>query len=213
MRRWALAMAPAVATLWLLTSLATSEAADVKQYVLALSWSPTYCASADAERDHLQCNADADNTFIVHGLWPDDGSGRLHFCRTGAPDPTRRQVDALLDLMPSRGLVRYQWRKHGRCSGLPPRDYFDLVRRARERVTVPPLLSTLDEPLTVSPTTLRQAFRRLNPGLTDDGMMISCRRDRLVEVRVCLTPALEFTSCLRPPRRCPARNLQVTPPL
>jgi ribonuclease T2 len=36
-----------------------------------------------------------------------------------------------LDLLPSMGLIGHQWRKHGSCSGLTQRDYFDVTRAAR----------------------------------------------------------------------------------
>ena len=41
---------------------------------------------------------------------------------------TLETVRDMLDIMPSRGLVRHQWRKHGSCSGLSPDRYFDLTR-------------------------------------------------------------------------------------
>jgi ribonuclease T2 len=41
-------------------------------YVLALSWSPTFC-QASAERGRQvsdQCGAERPYSFVVHGLWP-----------------------------------------------------------------------------------------------------------------------------------------------
>jgi ribonuclease T2 len=39
-------------------------------YVLALSWSPTYCASRAGRRDRQQCGTGRGYAFVVHGLWP-----------------------------------------------------------------------------------------------------------------------------------------------
>ena len=39
-------------------------------YVLALSWSPSYCEAEGAEANQQQCKAARPYAFIVHGLWP-----------------------------------------------------------------------------------------------------------------------------------------------
>jgi len=64
LRRIALAAAAALA----LPPAAFAQ--EVDHYVLSLSWSPTFCETADPERERLQCDPSADHTFIVHGLWP-----------------------------------------------------------------------------------------------------------------------------------------------
>ena len=43
--------------------------------------------------------------------------------------------------MPSAGLARYQWRKHGMCSGLDETDYFALLVEAAESIAIPRALS------------------------------------------------------------------------
>lgn len=39
-------------------------------YVLALSWSPSYCESEGEDANQQQCNAQRPYAFVVHGLWP-----------------------------------------------------------------------------------------------------------------------------------------------
>ena len=39
-------------------------------YVLALSWSPTYCATTGDARGDEQCAPRRNYAFVVHGLWP-----------------------------------------------------------------------------------------------------------------------------------------------
>src|SRR5262245_33662096 len=42
-------------------------------YVLALSWSPTYCADGGEERNDPQCTLGQKGrpyAFVLHGLWP-----------------------------------------------------------------------------------------------------------------------------------------------
>ena len=43
----------------------------------------------------------------------------------------------MADVMGSGGLAWYQWKKHGRCSGLPARDYFALGRRLYAALDLP----------------------------------------------------------------------------
>ena len=167
----------------------------VDHYILALSWSPTFCETADPDRERLQCNAEADNTFVVHGLWPNTRDDDPVFCRTDVRSPTRREVDAMLDIMPSRSLVRYEWRKHGTCSGLTAARYLATVRKAFASVTVPPGLATLRTDIDVRASVMRDAFLQANPGLPRDGIAVRCEAGQLSEVRLCLTPDLDFRRC------------------
>ena len=50
----------------------------------------------------------------------------------------------MLDLMPAPHLIYNEWDKHGTCSGLAPRAYFDTVRRARAAVKIPPDYGSLE---------------------------------------------------------------------
>ncbi len=186
---------------------------DVEHYVLALSWSPSFCETQSGNAERLQCGREADFHFVVHGLWPNTDDDSPSFCRSRARDPSRREVDGMLDIMPSPGLVRHQWRKHGRCSGLSARDYFALVRGAYERVAIPPGLTSLKKDIDVRPEVLRAAFRQANPGLRDDGIYVRCERRQLVEVRICLDPDLNFQSCPNVRRsRCRADLIDVPAP-
>lgn len=169
-------------------------AGDFDFYILALSWSPTYCLSDD-DPDPAQCSL-APSGFLVHGLWPQYESGYPEYCTSSEPrgidDDT---LNAIADVMPSAGLAHYQWRKHGMCSGLDADAYFSLLLGAADEVAIPPDLIDLVRDLRLAPEAIEAAFAEANPGLRREGMSVQCRQGRLTEVRICLTKDLRFREC------------------
>jgi ribonuclease T2 len=184
-------------------------------YVLSLSWSPSFCAAA-AERHSErsaggQCGA-RPYSFVVHGLWPQYEKGFPESCQVPSPRISRRLVSSMLDLMPAPHLVFNEWDKHGTCSGLAPRAYFDTVRKARAAVKIPPDYVDVREPLQVTPKGVAEAFIKANPGLTQNGIAIECSRRRLSEVRLCLSKDLQFRDCPDVVRRsCRSDNVLMPP--
>jgi ribonuclease T2 len=169
-------------------------------YVLALSWSPGFCALGGAEKNRKQC--DSDLGFVVHGLWPQYTSGYPSECAIVATQPSRAALAATAGVYPDTGLARYEWRKHGTCSGLSPTDYFAAVRKAREAVVIPPAIATMNQDATWTPIDLERAFAAANRGLRTDMMSVSCRRGVLSEIRICFTKDLRgFQTCPELDRR------------
>ena len=62
-------------------------------YVLALSWSPSYCASFGDRANRQQCEADDPLGFVVHGLWPQFTTGYPTECPTDRPLGVSRAGD------------------------------------------------------------------------------------------------------------------------
>jgi len=175
---------------------AGDKAGDFDFYVLALSWSPTYCQSRGARASRLQCSANVDRAFVVHGLWPQYQRGYPENCATNeALRVPRSLIDAVLDIMPSPGLVGGQWRKHGTCTGLTQAEYLATVRRAFDTITIPEAFRSARHRQTVSARSAEQAFIAENPGLAANGIAVACRDGLLLEVRICLTRGLEFRRC------------------
>jgi ribonuclease T2 len=119
----------------------------------------------------------------------------------------------MLDLMPAPGLVYHEWDQHGTCSGLQPREYFDLVRTARERVRIPEQYSHPALPLTVTPAQVIDAFVTANDGLPSKGITVDCDRRRLREVRICFTRDLNFRDCSRSAQRSCHSERLIMPPV
>lgn len=169
------------------------RAGDFDYYVLALSWSPTWCALEGEARNSSQCERSLG--WVMHGLWPQYESGWPSYCRTSAHDPSRKETRAMADIMGTDGAAWYQWKKHGRCSGLDAEAYFDLARDAYESVTRPEVLRKLDRDVKLPAHVIEEVFLKENPSFEADGVTVTCASARIQEVRICLTPDLEPRDC------------------
>jgi hypothetical protein len=126
----------------------------------------------------LQCSG-RPFAFVVHGLWPQYTQRFPPCCHVPAPRVDAKLVSAMLDMMPSRQLIYYEWNRHGTCSGLTAQTYFDALRKARAAVTIPAAYRDPAEPLTVSPAEVAAAFIKANPGLSADAVVVACNKTRL----------------------------------
>jgi len=186
-------------------------------YVLSLSWSPSFCdamteRAADRAAREPQC-AERPYSFVVHGLWPQYERGFPEFCQNPAPRLDRNIVTSMLDLMPAPGLIYNEWDKHGTCSGLGARAYFETIRKARSAIKIPADYLELAAPKTVAPAEVEEAFIKANPGLSSSAIAVTCDKTRLSEVRICMSKDLQFRSCEEIDRRACRREQVVMPPI
>ena len=221
-RQWILTAALLALLAWASGAATASqhrEPGDFAYYVLALSWSPTFCASR-GNRDPLQCNSRHRYDFVVHGLWPQYRKGWPQFCEAGVarlretlPEAI---VDSMLDIMPSRDLVRHQWYKHGTCTGLTPGEYFALTRRLHDAIRIPARYVEPASSIEVSVGRIVADFVATNRGLTPAMISLDCgnRRDtaRLAELRICFSRDGAPVACGdNERRRCRAARLVLPP--
>jgi ribonuclease T2 len=189
-------------------------------YVLALSWSPTYCAERTNKSYEPQCDARSERpyAFVLHGLWPQYERGWPQDCRAPdrgwVPGPV---ANRMLDIMPSKRLVFHEYRKHGTCSGLGVDSYFGLARQLYQKVRIPERYVRLtDDRLVVGPGELIGEFLEANPELRPDMIAVQCggAGNRLKEVRVCFTKSGSFRGCgpnENQRRLCSADRMYVPP--
>jgi ribonuclease T2 len=202
-------------------SAAGTQAQDVRQntpgrfdfYLLSLSWSPSFCDAAGARAARQQQCGPRPYSFVVHGLWPQYEKGYPEFCQVPAPRLYRGIVSSMLDLMPAPQLIFHEWDRHGTCSGLSARAYFDTVRKMRAVVKIPPEYLDVHAPLTVSADDVEEAFVKANPGLTRDAVSIDCDKRRLREVRFCIGKDFHFRACQEVDRRACHRDKLLMPPV
>lgn len=210
----------AISFLFIITAFAQdrrqNEPGQFDFYVLALSWSPSFCEAASerstGRQPSQQCSA-RPYSFVVHGLWPQYERGFPEFCQVPAPRLERGIVSQMLDLMPAPGLIYNEWDKHGTCSGMNARGYFEAVRKARAVTKIPERFLQPDTMLTVTPAEVTQAFLAANPGMTPGSISITCDNKRLREIRVCMTKDFGFRDCEELSRRACRRDRMVMPPV
>lgn len=166
-------------------------------YVLALSWSPNWCALEGDARQSPQCDPRQDRGWVLHGLWPQYDRGWPAFCRTTQRNPPRGVTEGMTDIMGTAGLAWYQWKKHGRCTGLPAEDYFTLSRTAYDSINRPEVFRRLDKPVRLPAAIVEEAFLKANPQLDKDMLTITCRDGYIQEARVCLSKNLDPVACGR----------------
>jgi ribonuclease T2 len=166
-------------------------------YVLALSWSPNWCALEGDAKGSDQCDERHDHGWILHGLWPQFHRSWPSYCRTSTAPPSRQMTREMADIMGSSGLAWHQWKKHGTCSGLTPAQYFAVSREAYGRVKRPELLRKLDKSVTLPATLIEDAFLQVNQQLKPDMLTITCRDGHIQEARVCLSRDLNPVPCGR----------------
>ena len=193
----------------------TQPAGNFDFYVLALSWSPGFCAGAGGQKGRDECQTGARLGFVVHGLWPQFERGFPSDCDPSARPPSRTALDAASGLYPNEGLARYEWRKHGACSGLSPLDYFASVRTAREKVQIPSEFGRLKQQESVAPMDVARAFEQANPRLRPGMLSVGCQGGYLQEVRICLSKDLrDFRPCPEVSHgSCRAPEIKVPPSL
>jgi ribonuclease T2 len=213
---WRLVLA-ALLLLWnAAAAQAEGRAGAFDYYMLALSWSPTYCASPAGRDDAHQCGSARRYDFVVHGLWPQYRDGWPQYCDSDAY-LSDALVDAMLDIMPSRRLVRHQWNKHGTCTGLAPEDYFALTRRLHDEITVPARYIDPGATVVVSLQLFVDDFLATNRDLSRGMMSVQCgnRRDRarLRELRICFTRDGALGDCGANERRQCRADALVLPPV
>jgi ribonuclease T2 len=186
-------------------------------YVLSLSWSPSFCEAAQERGGNnrsaqMQCGG-RPYSFVVHGLWPQYDRGFPNYCERPAPRLARNIMTSMLDLMPAPGLIFNEWDKHGTCSGLGQRGYFEAIRKARAGVKIPDEFLDLQQAKTIAPDAIEEAFIKVNPGLSNSAIAVTCDRNRLTEVRLCMSKDLQFRACEEIDRRACRRDQVVMPPM
>ena len=93
----------------------------------------------------------------MSGAFPNIASGP-------SPRLDRNIMSSMLDLMPAPGLIFSEWDKHGTCSGLAARAYFESIRKARAAVKIPEQFLNSSAPKPWPPAESRRPSSRSTRG-------------------------------------------------
>ncbi|MFT6675690.1 MAG: ribonuclease T2 [Sulfitobacter sp.] len=171
------------------------QAGDFEYFVLALSWSPNWCAREGDARNSPQCRENSGHGWILHGLWPQFHRGFPSYCQSIAKPPNRNMTAAMADIMGTSGLAWHQWQKHGSCTGLSAAEYYALSRKAYARVIRPGVFRRLTKSVKLPASVVEAAFLKANPDMEPDGVTITCKDRHIQEVRICLSRTLTPVPC------------------
>lgn len=201
--------------IWLMLCLpaaAQHTSGSFDYYVMALSWSPNWCAYEGDAKGSDQCDARHDHGWILHGLWPQYHRGYPSYCNTNERPPSRSMTRDMADIMGSAGLAWHQWKKHGVCAGLSASAYYAVSRAAYDSIVRPPVFRKLDRPVRLPALVVQDAFLEANPSLEPDGITITCRNGYIQEARICLSRDLTPVPCGQDVvRDCRMQEAQFTP--
>ena len=171
-----------------------------ESWVLALSWSPYFCAGAGKNPDQqFQCRQNKFG-FVVHGLWGqnDEASGMCDQPRhCGSSLVGTKTVRDTLCTVPGVKLIQGEWQKHGSCSGMNESDYFAKTRSLSAALVKPDLSQYVDVNKQMSAGDIATAFVKANPGsgLFKEAIAIHSRNNKLQEVLVCYDLTFKFSAC------------------
>src|SRR6266436_4177666 len=93
------------------------------------------------------------------------------------------------------------------------RTYFETIRKARAGIKIPEEFLQLSSAKTIAPADVEDAFIKVNPGLSTSAVSVICNRNRLSEVRICLSKDLQFRACEEIDRRGCRRDQVTMPPM
>lgn len=189
---------------------------DYDYLALVLAWSPSFCASEAGRDAKQQCAAGRRYGFTVHGLWPEYRRGFPQYCASDEGFVPDALIAGMRDLMPSKGLVIHEWKRHGTCSGLGQRGYFSAIRALFSRLRIPARYVAPETAIMISPAELTADFLSANPWLSADTISVRCESEsdgaRLDEIVLCFSRAFEPRPCGdNERRRCAAAELTLPP--
>lgn len=172
-------------------------------YLLNLSWSPEYC---HAHPDSAECAEHLG--FVVHGLWPQNRDGS--YPRNCPPAPGLTTDSDWRGLFPTGALAQHEWEAHGTCTGLTADGYFDLIRKAREQVRIPPSVAGPEPPAGGPPDQILTEFAQINTAIRRAAFALSCGHNYLTAIEVCFDKNLRPTAC-QGIGSCRANYVKITP--
>lgn len=190
-------------------------------YLLNLSWSPEFCHNVEvlplseravrrerrAQDAATECGTP--HGFVLHGLWPQNFSGTWPANCSMQAGPA--SYTPYLKDTPSLTLLQHEWSKHGTCSGLLPDRFFTTADHAFESVKVPQQFAAVNQTLQLKPGDILAAFYQANPSFPQGSLALSCGRNYLTAIELCLSKDGQRPIACQNVKTCGASTVKVAP--
>lgn len=190
-------------------------------YVLAVTWAPAFC---ERHRDRVECkqlpeNDAANQSFSLHGLWPNRASCGIDYAYCGdvrteankfcnypaLPELSAPVQDRLAKAMPSARyggcLDRHEWWKHGTCAFERADDYYATAVDLVEKLNQSTFVTAFIQPQvgkTVTRAAIFAAFdQAFGSGARRRVSLFCDREDQLTELRLSLPAKLDSSTPLQ----------------
>ncbi|WP_303817984.1 ribonuclease [Actinobacillus minor] len=123
--------------------------APVHYYMLALSWSPSFCETQKQknggyvpQRLSYQCAGNQNFGWVIHGLWPQNKNARSvneqpRYCQGDLAPLSPQLLEKYLPESPGMTLLQGQWEKHGACAFNNAEEYFAKQKALFQSLTLP----------------------------------------------------------------------------
>lgn len=184
---------------------------DFAYYMLVLSYAPDFCDQPSGNKDPRECGTGRHVGYVVHGMWPQGENSRGPEHCGGSP-VSQDIVRAMLNYIPTEGLIQHEWTNHGTCSGLSAADYFAAVRKARDAVKIPSDLNQPSRQQQLNPGDVAAKFAAANPRYPKTAFRVTCYQNgELQEVRICLNKDLTPRDCGSSAGGCSRDSVTVLP--
>jgi ribonuclease T2 len=191
-------------------------------YLLALSWQPSFC---EIKPQKAECKTQTDDRFdakhfVLHGLWLQ--SDRSEYCRVA---PRIQRITRWSDLPPIElsdkttkelaikmpgfrsGLHLHEWYKHGSCFNLTPEVYFQRAIALLDQVNNSAVQALFANNIgkQVKSSQIRQAFDQAFGTGAGDRVQVQCDRDidqdrktMVIELQIHLRGSLQEAAAIGP---------------
>jgi ribonuclease T2 len=162
-------------------------------WVLSLSWSPQYCYTQPVSEDR-QCKEE--HYFATRDLRPEYPGKTPSECAKDKLVP-EDLVFRMLSAVPNKEFIKRAWRRNGRCTGLTMQEYLLQLEYAGHKPVIPGRFVRVTEHLDITAVELKNEFIKVNPGLDERGILLTCSGRWLKEVAFCMSKDYSFRECSR----------------
>jgi ribonuclease T2 len=183
---------------------------DFDYFLLTLSWAPEFCATNTKGGKTPECDPNKHMGLVVHGLWPQYDNGKWPQDCGSTPPVSSSIVKHMLPIMPGKDLIQHEWSKHGTCSALSVQDYFGVIEKLYNGLTVPEDFKAPSTNAQTSPAKIEKEFATANAAPVG-AFRISCPQSKFSAVEICLTKDLQYQACPATVKECRSKNIAVRP--